>query len=377
MTATAKQYRIPCRCGGEVTVGPGQAGGHVECPWCGGSVTVPRLRELEAFVVTEAARLPRPWRPCQAWLLLGCVVALASATAAVLVPRISSRNVPPLPDETAIRAAVNSADTVTIYKAWQSMRTSGVDRGTLPQELRLQQAAGAAGRIGGVLWTLAAAGGVVAVAGGISCFFASRLLAVAVGIISLSAVALAEPPSPGQPPRFFGLEAVGERIAYVCDRSASMSEPDGLPLAEAKRELLASIESLGESRQFHLMFYNERQSMLTPPGGRGRPMFADESTLRDVRRFLEGTSAAGGTRHYEAVVATLRLAPDVVFLLTDAEEKHDLTAEELDRLTERLGTARCMVVQFGGGAGRRSPRLARLAAISGGDYRVVEPVGGD
>ena len=66
-----------------------------------------------------------------------------------------------------------------------------------------------------------------------------------------------------------------------------------------------------------------------------------------------------------------------MFLLTDAEEKHDLTAEELDRLTERLGTARCMVVQFGGGAGRRSPRLARLAAISGGDYRVVEPVGGD
>jgi hypothetical protein len=30
-------------------------------------------------------------------------------------------------------------------------------------------------------------------------------------------------------------------------------------------------------------------------------------------------------------------------------------------------------VQFGGGSGRRSPRLARLAEVSGGEYRVIEP----
>jgi hypothetical protein len=31
-----------------------------------------------------------------------------------------------------------------------------------------------------------------------------------------------------------------------------------------------------------------------------------------------------------------------------------------------------MVAQFGGGEGRRSPRLAQLAADSGGEYRVVD-----
>ncbi|MFM7137470.1 MAG: hypothetical protein ACKO1M_10440 [Planctomycetota bacterium] len=186
-------------------------------------------------------------------------------------------------------------------------------------------------------------------------------------------LAHAEPPSPGQPPRFFGLEAAGRRIAYVCDRSASMSEPAGAPLSDAKRELLTSLEALGDSRQFHLLFYNERQSMFEPPGGRGRPMFADEATLREVRRFVEGTTAAGGTRHAEAVAAALRLAPDVVFLLTDADATHDLSEPELERLSGRLGATRVMVVQFGGGEGRRSPRLARLAAMSGGAYRVVEP----
>ena len=182
-----------------------------------------------------------------------------------------------------------------------------------------------------------------------------------------------EPRSPGEPPRFFGLEAAGQRIVYVCDRSASMAEPGGTPLAEAKQELLESLEGLGESRQFHLIFYNDRQSMFEPPGGRGRPMFADDSTLREVRRFIEGTTAAGGTRHAEAIAAALRLAPDVVFLLTDAEQTHDLSEAELERLSGRLGVARVMVVQFGGDEGRRSPRLARLAATSGGVYRVVEP----
>jgi hypothetical protein len=201
-----------------------------------------------------------------------------------------------------------------------------------------------------------------------------RRAVLALGMVGcLGLVGAAEPPSPGQPPRFFGLEADGQRVVYVCDRSASMSEPEGAPLAAAKRELLASIGGLGESRQFHLIFYNERQSMFEPAGGRGRPMFADESTLREVRRFIEGTTAAGGTRHAEALAAALRLAPDVVFLLTDADAAHDLSDAEFERLSGRLGATRVMVVQFGGGEGRRSPRLARLASASGGDYRVVEP----
>jgi len=189
--------------------------------------------------------------------------------------------------------------------------------------------------------------------------------------------AAAEPPSPGQPPRFFGLEASGERIVYVCDRSASMSEPDGVPMAAAKRELLASIEALGASRQFHLVFYNERQSVFEPPGGRGRPMFADETTLRDVRRFVEGTSAAGGTRHEQAILTALKLAPDVIFLLTDADAAHDLSAAEFDRLAGRLGKARLMLVQFGGAEGRRSPRLERLAELSGGACRVIGAAAAD
>lgn len=181
------------------------------------------------------------------------------------------------------------------------------------------------------------------------------------------------PPSPGGGRvGIFGLEADGDRFVYVFDRSASMGEPAGRPLAEAKRELLASIDSLGDSRQFHVIFYNERPMVFAPAGERGRPVFADAEHVRQVRRFVDSITADGGTRHHEAIAAAIRLAPDAIFVLTDADDRDDLTEDEFRRLSRSLGRSRCMVVQFGGGEERRSPRLARLAAESGGTYKVVD-----
>jgi hypothetical protein len=184
-------------------------------------------------------------------------------------------------------------------------------------------------------------------------------------------------PSPGdRRAGIFGLEATGDRFVYVFDRSASMGEPDGRPLAEAKRELRASIDALDDSRQFHVIFYNERLTIFAPSGQRGRPVFADDDTKRAVGRFVESVDAEGGTRHAEAIAAALKLAPDAIFLLTDADEQDDLTEDELRRLTRSLGRTRCMVVQFGGAEKRRSPRLARLAAESGGGTKVIDTPGG-
>ena len=117
---------------------------------------------------------------------------------------------------------------------------------------------------------------------------------------SFLAVAVAEPPrSPGETRAgIFGLEAIGNRFVYVFDHSASMGDPEGRPLAEAKRELLESIEALGDSRQFHVIFYNERLTVFAPSGHRGRPIFADDDNKQAVRRFVEAIDAEGSTRHF-------------------------------------------------------------------------------
>ena len=201
-------------------------------------------------------------------------------------------------------------------------------------------------------------------------------------VIAFAASRMVEPVH-GQPAStsartgIFGLEARGMRFVYVFDRSASMGEPAGRPLVVAKRELLRSLGDLGDSQQFHVIFYNERQTVFAPTGNRGRPIFASPDTLRAAEAFIESVQPEGGTRHYEAILAATRLAPDAIFVLTDADTGDDLTADELERLSRHLGGARCLVAQFGGGEGRRSPRLARLAADSGGEYRVVDDAAGD
>ncbi len=181
------------------------------------------------------------------------------------------------------------------------------------------------------------------------------------------------PPSPGGVRTgIFGLEARGNRFVYVFDRSASMGEPEGEPLAAAKRELLRSLDELGDVQQFYVIFYNDRLQVFTPPGGRGRLVFATEENRRAAARFVGSVRAAGGTRHAEALAAALRLEPDAVFLLTDADAKDDLTPAEVDRLARLGGGSRLMVVQFGDGT-RSSPGLEDLAARRGGAYRTVTP----
>lgn len=169
----------------------------------------------------------------------------------------------------------------------------------------------------------------------------------------------------------FGLAARGSRFVYVFDRSASMGEPGGLPLARAKDELLRSLEQLGGVQQFYVIFYNERMHLFTP-GAVGRLVYATDENRRAARRFVESVRAAGGTRHAEPLAAALRLAPDALFMLTDGDGPDDLTAQEYAKLAGSLGRTRCMIVQFGDAGGITSPRLARLAEQSGGEYKVVD-----
>ncbi len=200
----------------------------------------------------------------------------------------------------------------------------------------------------------------------------------AVLVAGAAGIGAAEIVSPGQVATgIFGLEARGNRFVYVFDRSASMAEPAGRPLARAKEELLRSIERLGDVQQFYVIFYNDRMHLFTAAAARGRLVFGTDENKRSARRFIDAVQAAGGTRHAEPLLAALRLGPDAVFMLTDGDAGDDLTEDELRRVTAALGRARCMIVQFGGDGEPRSPRLARLAAASGGEYKVVDAAAGE
>lgn len=169
----------------------------------------------------------------------------------------------------------------------------------------------------------------------------------------------------------FGIQTEGNKFVYVFDRSGSMGGVGRNALAYAKRELLASIRSLDRTQQFEIIFYNESPTVFNPAGGTRLP-FADDANKRRAEQFVASITADGGTRHEAALKMALRLRPDVVFFLTDADEPR-LTADQLDRIHAWAGGTIIHTIEFGLGpkpAGENF--LMRLARQNRGQYVYID-----
>jgi hypothetical protein len=165
--------------------------------------------------------------------------------------------------------------------------------------------------------------------------------------------------------KLFGLSSRGSSVVYVFDRSGSM---EGAPLAAAKRELLESIHGLTRVQQFQIIFYNERAKAMQPP----QLAFADDNGLRQAESFVKGVAASGGTNHVEALLLALRMKPDIVFFLTDADDPQ-LTAKELEAVWSKNAGAIINVVEFKNGPQTSEGRtLSKLAEQNRGEYKYVD-----
>ncbi len=137
----------------------------------------------------------------------------------------------------------------------------------------------------------------------------------------------------------FGVQGTGHKFVYAFDRSVSMT---GAPLAAAKGQLLASLESLDPVHQFQILFFNHRLTAFDLTQGNHRVAFANDKTREAARQFIDGIIADGGTDRYQALRRALAMEPDVVFFLTDADDA--MTPSELkqvERLNDRVGATIC------------------------------------
>lgn len=167
---------------------------------------------------------------------------------------------------------------------------------------------------------------------------------------------------------FYGIDGEGFKFVYVFDRSASMGEGSGSPLEAAKRELWKSLATLGPTHQFQIIFYNERPRIFSPTGVANRLVFATDANKKQAKNFIEGISADGGTEHEDALDMALRLHPDVVFFLTDADEPA-MSDEQLRRINRKNQSAAAVhCIEFGERDAAGENFLARLAHQNGGQY---------
>jgi hypothetical protein len=167
---------------------------------------------------------------------------------------------------------------------------------------------------------------------------------------------------------FFQVAPQGQRIVYVIDRSSSMGEHGALDAA--CRELLTSLAHLPATARFQVVLYNRSASPLLL-GGRTDLAAVSADSLRQVEAALAALRPAGGTNHIDALKTALTLLPDVLFLVTDAD---DLTQNEVREVTAlNQGRAVIHAVELTPRPEQGDGPLALLARGNGGTYRVVNP----
>jgi hypothetical protein len=165
--------------------------------------------------------------------------------------------------------------------------------------------------------------------------------------------------------QFFGAKEHAESFVYVIDRSGSMELEGSLQLA--KEELVESIDRLPPDTRFAVVLYN-----LDPETIAGADQKLMPATLENKERTrgrLREIRPYGGTDHIAALHAAFRLAPEVVFFLTDGQR---MQPDDIGRLLEMAGRSRVHVIEFGQGPplGSVGP-IEQLAKSSGGASRYI------
>jgi hypothetical protein len=175
--------------------------------------------------------------------------------------------------------------------------------------------------------------------------------------------------APGGSKSLFPLPATASSVVYVLDRSMSMGMDRKLDFA--RRELIASLRRLPNTLRFQVIDYNEYAEVLLHDS-RLELFPAETAFIERAELALAKLEAGGDTNHGRAVRRALLLRPDVLYLLTDAD---NLRPEEVEQITHcNQGTAihtieltrRTQVTDDG--------PLARLARDNHGSFRRVAPV---
>jgi hypothetical protein len=168
--------------------------------------------------------------------------------------------------------------------------------------------------------------------------------------------------------QFFGARDHAHSFAYVIDCSGSMATRSALDVA--KREMLASVSQLPPDAQFAVVFYNLQARLLADLRGQKGLMAATAANKARVGAQLAAISPLGGTDHMLALREALKLKPEVIFFLTDADL---MSNGDVNEILAEVGSTRIQAVEFGCGIelGQRTP-LARLATTTGGTYLYID-----
>jgi phage terminase small subunit len=184
------------------------------------------------------------------------------------------------------------------------------------------------------------------------------------GVVDFSTIR----PQPALPSKlehveFFKTRADAKSVAFVVDCSGSMA---GESFERARAELARSIINLQTGQSFYVVFFNHE--FIPMFDNFQNPFMAEASPDRttQVIDWMSRLHASGGTNPGPALLTAARLAPDVIYLLTDG------VFEPLDPSIVNLLTRQKIVVHtLGFGIESDTRNLRTIATQTGGTYRAI------
>ncbi len=173
----------------------------------------------------------------------------------------------------------------------------------------------------------------------------------------------------GQGASFFGVEATGNRFAYVLDISGSMAI--GGKMEALRTELTRSLNDLYDAAEFYVVLYSDSA---TPISGGSRWVGANPTEKRRARSAVQQINPSGGTNPMPAfeLVFALRPRADAIYFLTDGEFDPTIA----DNIAQLNASATVPVHCIALVSTASEPVMRRIAQDSGGTYTYVRAPGG-
>lgn len=162
---------------------------------------------------------------------------------------------------------------------------------------------------------------------------------------------------------FFGVEAVGNRFAYVVDVSGSMDE---FRMAALLRELKRSIDGLLETSEFMIVKYSTEAAIVGDVQGWRE---ASPNSKRAVRAAIDLLTPEAQTLPVPGfnIVFAHRPRPDAIYFMTDG----DFSDEDADAIIAMYRTFKAPVHGICLGYEGGEQRMRRIARATKGTYTFV------
>ncbi len=177
--------------------------------------------------------------------------------------------------------------------------------------------------------------------------------------------------SGGSGASFFGVEAQGNRFAYLVDVSGSMQEalPDGREgtrIAALKAELARSTSGLLENSQFVVISFSSDSSSIS---GKTEWLEASPSGKKRIVPFIQQLNPAGGTNPKPGfeMIFNLKPRPDAIYFMTDGEFDESMVMEVAELNFRTKIPIHCICLGSDAGA----DNMRAIAKASRGTFHII------